>query len=80
MLIVDQGLQSWMFFFQWERGGYTFQMLMTNAVPTAVYIYIYRKKKTFTVNIKNSLIFENGPHMVHGRSSEISLRHRRNFC
>ena len=41
MLIVDQGLQSWMFFFQWERGGYTFQMLMTNAVPTAVYIYIY---------------------------------------
>ena len=41
MLIVDQGLHSWMLFFQWERGGYTFQMLMTNAVPTAVYIYIY---------------------------------------
>lgn len=40
MLIVDQGLHSW-FLFQWERGGYTFQMLMTNAVPTAVYIYIY---------------------------------------
>ena len=45
-----------------------------------IYIYIYRKKKTFTVNIKNLLIFENGPHMVPGRSPEISLRYRRNFC
>ena len=23
------------FFFQWGRGGYTFQMLRTNAVPTS---------------------------------------------
>ena len=47
-LIVDQGLYSWMFFFQWGRRSYTFQMRVTNAVPTStnrhhncLYIYIY---------------------------------------
>ena len=47
-LIVDQGLYSWMSFFQRGRRGYTFQMRVTNAVPTStnrhhncLYIYIY---------------------------------------
>ena len=38
-LIVDQGLYSWMFFFQWGREGYTFQMRVKPQCPNLPGVY-----------------------------------------